>query len=39
MGMMYATNSNLETEVAGTGKTYDNAISEAWSFLSNVRKV
>ena len=36
---MFATNSNLETEVAGTAKTYDNALSEAWSFLDNVKKV
>ena len=39
MAMMFATNSNLETEVAGTAKTYDNALSEAWSFLDNVKKV
>jgi len=37
--MMFATNSNLETEVAGTAKTYDNALSEAWSFLDNVKRV
>lgn len=36
--MMFATNSNLETEVAGTAKTYDNALSEAWSFLDNVKR-
>ena len=37
--MMYATNSNLQTEVAGAGKTYGDALSEAWRFLDNVKKV
>ena len=36
---MFVTNSNLKAEVAGTAKTYDDALDEAFGYLRTVRKV
>ena len=39
VGMMYVTNNSLKSDVEGTPETYDNALSEAWRYLENTRKV
>ncbi|XP_065071190.1 prominin-1-like isoform X2 [Rhopilema esculentum] len=36
--IMFVTNSNLKAEVAGTAKTYDDALDEAFGYLRSVRK-
>lgn len=39
VAMMFVTNANLKSEIGGTTKTYSNAVSEAWRYLGNVKKV
>ena len=37
--MMFVTNNNLKAELKATPQKYENALDEAWRFLTTVRKV
>ena len=37
--MMFVTNNNLKAEFQATPQKYENALDEAWRFLTTVRKV